>query len=146
MSTTRLRYKIASEPAEFDQIHRLNYQTFVEEIPQHPPNPERRLIDKFHAQNTYLIVLSRAELVGMLAMRDQRPFSLDAKLSTLDSYLPPHRSVCELRLLAVVASHRTPRVFQSLLTLAAIEGDRRGYDLAVMSGTVRQLKLYAALG
>src|SRR5687767_6397184 len=99
MSPAPLRYKVASEPAEFEQIHRLNYQTFVEEIPQHPPNPERCLVDRFHPENTYLIVLAGEALVGMLAMRDQRPFSLDAKLPVLDSYLPPHRSVCELRLL-----------------------------------------------
>ena len=33
-------YRIAREPWEFEQIHRLNYRTFVEEIPQHPPNPK----------------------------------------------------------------------------------------------------------
>jgi hypothetical protein len=33
-----LTYKIASEPWEFEQIHRLNYRTFVEEIPLHVSN------------------------------------------------------------------------------------------------------------
>ncbi len=37
-----LRFKIASGESEFEQIFRLNYKTFVEEIPQHPPNPETR--------------------------------------------------------------------------------------------------------
>ena len=40
-----LRFKIASEESEFDLIFRLNYKTFVEEIPQHPPNPEKRLVE-----------------------------------------------------------------------------------------------------
>jgi len=48
-------YKVAATADEFEQIHRLNYQTFVGEIPQHSPNPEGRLVDKFHAENTYLI-------------------------------------------------------------------------------------------
>jgi hypothetical protein len=33
-------FKIASEDWEFQEIHRLNYETFVEEIPQHPSNPD----------------------------------------------------------------------------------------------------------
>ena len=43
-------FKYASEDHEFEQIHRLIYQAFVEEIPQHPPNPERRMVDPFHAE------------------------------------------------------------------------------------------------
>jgi len=38
-STTELIFKIASEDWEFEQIHRLNYRTFVDEIPQHAPIP-----------------------------------------------------------------------------------------------------------
>jgi hypothetical protein len=146
MPTVPLCFKVASEPAEFEQIHRLNYQTFVEEIPQHPPNLERRLVDKFHAENTYLIAQRGELLVGMLALRDQRPFSLDAKLGDLDAWLPPHRALCEVRLLAVAPAHRGPRVLQGLLALVGVVGEQRGYDLAVISGTVRQLKLYHALG
>ncbi len=36
-----LLYKIAGLDSEFEQIHRLNYETFVEEIPQHGENPEK---------------------------------------------------------------------------------------------------------
>ena len=45
----RYRIKLAETPAEREQVHRLNYETFVEEIPQHAPNPERRLVDRFDA-------------------------------------------------------------------------------------------------
>ena len=38
-------FKIASEDWEYQQIHRLNYETFVEEIPQHASNPDRILIE-----------------------------------------------------------------------------------------------------
>ena len=86
-----LVFKFATEDWEFEQIHRLNYKTFVEEIPQHQASPAQRLVDKFHAENTYLICLSARKLVGMLAVRGNRPFSLDQKLEQLDSYLPPGR-------------------------------------------------------
>ena len=83
MSGMIVQCKVATEAWEFEQIHRLNYQTFVEEIPQHPPNPEKKLVDKFHQENTYLICLYRLQVVGMVAVRDRRPFSLDAKLDSL---------------------------------------------------------------
>ena len=50
-----LQCRIAAEQWEFEQIHRLNYETFVEDIPQHRPNEARRLVDRFHDQNTYFI-------------------------------------------------------------------------------------------
>lgn len=141
-----LRFKVASEESEFEKIFRLNYRTFVEEIPQHPPNPEKRLVDRFHHQNTYLIALEGDELVGMMAVRDKRPFSLDEKLGNIDRYLPPGRSVCEVRLLSVLPSHRNGAVFQGLLKQLFDYGLSRHYNLAVISGTVRQQKLYKHLG
>lgn len=139
-------FKIATKKSEFEQIHRLNYRTFVEEIPQHQPNPERRLIDKFHSENCYLICLDSDCLVGMVAIRNIRPFSLDEKLADLDSFLPPYRSICEIRLLAIDPSHRNGTVFGGLLESAFSHRLSQGYDLAVMSGTLRQLKLYKRLG
>ena len=61
---TALSFRIASQDWEFEQIHRLNYQTFVEEIPQHGPNEDGTLIDGFHDQNTYLIAVRGRRLVG----------------------------------------------------------------------------------
>ena len=147
MSTpTPLVFKVASEDWEVEQIHRLNYRTFVEEIPQHPASPEQRLVDKFHAENTYLICLSGPTLAGMMALRGKRPFSLDQKLPDLDSYLPAGRSICEIRLLAIEKPFRGARVLQGLLALLWRHGLERGYNLAIISGTTRQLKLYRHLG
>src|SRR5450759_1311711 len=102
MSTRQpLVFKFAAEDWEFERIHRLNYRTFVEEIPQHEPSPVQRLVDKFHAENTYIIGLSGRSLAGMLAVRGKRPFSLEQKLPNLDSHLPVGRRICEIRLLAV---------------------------------------------
>ena len=141
-----LEFKIATEDWEFELIHQLNYRTFVEEIPQHEPAPARRLVDKFHSENTYLICLAGNFLAGMLAVRGQRPFSLDQKLPNLDGYLPPGRSVCEIRLLAVEKHFRMGSVFQGLLCLVGEHCKRNGYNLAIISGTTRQQKLYRHIG
>lgn len=148
MSSSRppLTFKFADEDWEFEQIHRLNYRTFVEEIPQHQASPSHRLVDKFHAENTYLICLSGSTLAGMLAVRAKRPFSLDQKVPSLDSYLPPGRKVCEIRLLAVDRKFRGAQVLQGILALLWQHGIEMGYDLAVISGTTRQFKLYHHLG
>jgi hypothetical protein len=145
-SDSPLVFKIASTESELELIHRLNYRTFVEEIPQHGANPDRALVDRFHAENTYYICLRGTELLGMIAVRDKRPFSLDYKLENLDSYLPRARSICELRLLAVEPRHRNGAVFRGLGALVLEHWKRRAYDLAIISGTVRQQKLYRGLG
>ena len=79
-----LIFKIASEPWEFDQIHELNYRTFVDEIPQHQQNEEQKLVDKFHQENTYVICVRNKEVLGMIALRDKRPLSLDEKLEKVN--------------------------------------------------------------
>jgi hypothetical protein len=141
-----LNFKIASEPEEFDQIHRLNYQTFVEEIPQHHPNEDGRLVDRFHHENTYLICRCDDRLAGMMALRGKRPFSLDQKLENLDSYLPAGRCIIEVRLLSISKEHRNGPVLFGLLKLLGEHCIPRGYNLAIISGTLRQQKLYKHLG
>lgn len=146
MIYNRLTLKVASEPDEFEQIHRLNYRTFVEEIPQHPPNDQKLLVDRFHDENTYLLCLDGRQVVGMMALRSRRPFSLDEKVAALDSYLPRCAAACEFRLLAVEPEYRKPGVFARLLSFAAGEGIKRGHNMAVASGTVRQTRLYSRMG
>jgi aspartate aminotransferase-like enzyme len=144
-----LTFKSATEDWEFEQIHRLNYKTFVEEIPQHQPSATQRLVDKFHAENTYLICLQNRKLVGMLAVRSNRPFSLDQKLPDLDVHLPRGRTICEIRLLALEKKFRGARggqILQGILALLWQHGVEKGYDLAIISGTIRQFRLYQHLG
>jgi aspartate aminotransferase-like enzyme len=145
-SRPQLVFKTATEDWEFEQIHRLNYKTFVEEIPQHQVSASHRLVDKFHAENTYLVCLCGRKLVGMLAVRGNRPFSLDQKLENIDSYLPAGRKICEIRLLAVEKKFRGAQVLQGILALLWQHGIEKGYDLAIISGTTRQIRLYQHLG
>ncbi|ANU08885.1 GNAT family N-acetyltransferase [Planococcus antarcticus DSM 14505] len=138
--------KVARTESEFDGIARLNYETFVEEIPQHEANGSGMRTDLYHAQNTYLIVLSGIEVVGMIALRSERPFSLDLKIGSIEEFLPDAGKVCEIRLLAVRKEHRNGRVFFLLARALSDYCLEQGFDSAVISGTVRQLKLYGQLG
>ncbi|WP_241993797.1 aminotransferase class V-fold PLP-dependent enzyme [Mesobacillus foraminis] len=140
-------FKIASHPEEFEQIHKLNYQTFSEEIPQHEQNSEGVLVDKFHAENTYIICLKNNVLAGMLCVRGKRPFSLDGKIGAVENHLTIQtENICEIRLLAVKKEYRNGRVFLKLAQFMAAYCLEAGYDTAVISGTTRELKLYRQMG
>jgi len=138
--------KLATEPFELEQIYALNHKTFVEEIPQHAAAPNDRLVDRFDIENTYVIGLRHERVVGMVAIRGTRPFSLDERLPSLDSYLPPGRSICELRLLAIDRRDRRGRLLPLLLQAVWRHARACGYDLAIISGIVQQQKLYSHLG
>jgi aspartate aminotransferase-like enzyme/GNAT superfamily N-acetyltransferase len=138
--------KIATEPWEFEAIHRLNHHTFVHEIPQHRAQASGRLIDTFHAENTYVVCVRDDQLLGMVAVRGTRPFSLDRKVPDLDTYLPPERRVCELRLLAVDQRYRTGRVLHLLLGGLWRYCREQGYQVAIISAATRQLRLYRHIG
>ena len=141
-------FKPATEAWEFDEIFQLNYASFVEEVPQHPGNDERALVDRFHAENTYFICRRERELLGMICVRDRRPFSLDQKLGRLEDYLPQAEGarLCEVRLLAVRPDLRRTRVLPGLLTMMARYCQEGGYDYVVMSGRVSQQQLYRRIG
>jgi aspartate aminotransferase-like enzyme len=146
VSLSHLRFKIASTAAEFEAIHRLNHATFAVEIPQHPRTPDGRLVDRFHDENTYAVCVHGDTVIGMVAGRCRRPFSLDQKLTDLHSHLPAHRKAVEIRLLAVVPAFRKTAVFVGLVRMIAQHFVNQDCDLGVISGTVRQAKLYRHLG
>ena len=147
---SRYTFRVATEPEEFEQIHRLNYRTFVEEIPQHESNPDGRLVDRFHDENTYVVCTTGERIVGMICVRDRRPFSVDQKIGPFEDHLPagmprPARP-CEVRLLAIEPGHRHGLVILGLFRTLLRIGLERGYDFALMSGRPANMRLYRALG
>lgn len=141
-----LTFKIAREPRELEQIHALQYKAFVEEIPQHTPNAEARHVDRFHDENVYAVALDGDRVIGSIAVRGRRPFSLDHKLANLDSYLPSGWNYCEVRLLNVAREHRSGNVLPGLISAVWNYALGAGYNAALISATTRQLKLYTHMG
>lgn len=146
MNTQGIAIKIADEGSEFAQIAKLNYATFVEEIPQHKSNPDRALVDKFHKENIYFIAKVGADIVGMLALRNQRPFSLDSKLPNLNDFVESNESLCEIRLLAIQPSHRHSRVLRGLFRALFAHCVAKDFDRALISGRMENIPLYTKLG
>ncbi|WP_281975323.1 GNAT family N-acetyltransferase [Halobacillus litoralis] len=142
----KIEYKVASTAEEFEQIEQLNYETFVEEIPQHEQNHTRRLKDKFHKDNTYIVAKNSEEVVGMIAVRAKRPFSLDHKLPNIDDYLEEDTAPCEIRLLSVKEAYRKRTTFFGLIDQLSHYCLSQKFNVALISGTDRELTLYKKLG
>ncbi|MCC6371550.1 MAG: GNAT family N-acetyltransferase [Bacteroidia bacterium] len=138
--------KLATEDWEFEQMFGLNYQTFVNEIPQHSQNQTGLLVDKFHDKNKYIIVLQGKDLIGMMAINENRPFSLDQKLENMDALLPPFKNGFEIRLLAVKSEYRGGVVFLKLFAKLAEIIKEKNYDIGLISGILSQQKLYTKIG
>jgi aspartate aminotransferase-like enzyme len=141
----RYVFKRADAGSEFEQIHRLNYCTFVEEIPQHAPSPRGRLIDKFHAKNTYFVALFEGRVVGMLSVHDRPPFSVADRLPDPSMLDAPSQRPLEVRLLAVEPSHRSGQVLPGLL-FSAFQHARDRYSHLYISGVAQRVEMYERLG
>ncbi|HUR82006.1 MAG TPA: GNAT family N-acetyltransferase [Thermoanaerobaculia bacterium] len=141
-----LAFRVARGNRELEQLHALHYRAFVEEIPQHPRNDDHLHVDRFHDQNVYVVAVDGERVVGSLALRTHRPFSLDGKLPDLDRYLPRGRRVCEVRLLNILPEHRHRGVLPGLLAALTDWAEAEHVDAAVISATTRQLRLYGRLG
>ena len=137
------RYKQAETDDEFEQIFRLNYEVFVDELGQHPPRADARLVDKFHAKNRYAIALEGDHVVGMIAFHAEPPFSVAEKLAD-PGVLTALGSIAEIRLLAIAREHRSRRVLRGLFL--AVYHQSLEYDAIVISGRVEEEKMYTALG
>ncbi|MFI5150325.1 MAG: GNAT family N-acetyltransferase [Bacteroidia bacterium] len=142
----RIIVKFAETEEEFRQVHKLNYETFVEEIPQHSENQTKILVDKLHEKNKYIVALFQDEVVGMVAINDLRPFSLDAKIPEIEKHLPPFDKALEIRLLSVKPTKRGGRVFFMLAQKIVEWGHQMNFNLVLISGTTRQIKLYEKIG
>lgn len=139
-------FKRAETRQEFEQIHCLNYRTFVGEIPQHPDPGDGRLIDKFHDKNSYFIVLCGGRVVGMVSGHDQPPFSIADRLNDPSILQRPGIRPLEVRLLAVEPDKRNSTIFFGLLWSLYQHAHVHGYTHLFISGIEERIRLYRRLG
>jgi predicted N-acetyltransferase YhbS len=141
----RYLFKRAEGAAEIEQIHRLNYRTFVEEIPQHVSCEPGRLVDKYHHKNTYFVAVCEQRVVGMISVHDRPPFSVASRLPDPAILARQDRTRMEVRLLAVEPAHRGGPLMIGLLWLALDHATGR-YDDVYISGVMERVPMYERLG
>ena len=141
-----LVFKRAEKPWEFEQVHRLNYETFVREIPQHHDDGRGILVDKFHDKNTYFIALRDDRVVGMIAVHDRPPFSVADKLADPNLLETLGERLMEVRLLAIEPGMRKSLVFPGLTWFIHKTAHASGYTHLLISGVAERLSMYRRLG
>ncbi len=139
-------FKRAESDDELAQIHRLNYRTFVSEIPQHPDSGTGVLVDKFHNKNHYLIVLREGRVVGMVSTHDQAPFSIAERLPDPAVLTRPGTRALEVRLLAIEPAERNSTMFFGLIWSLYEHARTNGYTHLFISGVLERVTLYERLG
>ncbi len=140
------RFQEAHSPEELEQVHRLNYQTFVQEIPQHADTGTGHLVDKFHDKNRYLIALKGEAVVGMMCWCDRPPFSIATRLSDPSILEAPGICPVEIRLMAVVPTERMSLVLPGLVWALYQQSKTMPWTHFVISGVVEQREFHAHLG
>ena len=143
---SKLIFKQADSPAEFQQIHHLNYRTFAEELGQYEPDGSGILIDRFDGHNTYFVAVNHDRVIGMVAAQDRAPFSIESRLAdpgVLNSLAGP---LLEVRLLAIEPEFRSGQVLPGLLFELYRFACERSYSHLIISGITSRLKMYHRLG
>jgi aspartate aminotransferase-like enzyme len=139
-------FKWAETDDELDQVHRLNYESFVREVAQYSDPGTGRLVDKFHDKNTYVIARLGGDVVGMVAAHDRPPFSVADRLADPAVLDRPGEQPLEVRLLAVRPGYRRGPVFSGLLWALHQHARRLGHTRLLISGLEERVSLYAKLG
>lgn len=143
----RYTFKIADAAAELDQVHRLNYRTFVREIPQHADTGSGELRDKFHDKNTYIVaLLDDGRLAGMLSAHGEPPFSVADRLPDPAVLSAPGVRPLEARLLAVEPGERHSIVLLGLVWILYQHARQTAATHLVISGVAEQQDLYRHMG
>jgi aspartate aminotransferase-like enzyme len=139
-------FKQAESDLEFEQIHRLNYRTFVNEIRQYTDPGNEQLVDKFHHKNVYFIGQKHGRVVGMLSAHDKPPFSIGERLPDPSIIARPGMSVMEVRLLAVEPSERHSSLFFGLVYVMYSHAIKVQKTHLVISGVAQRMRMYQRLG
>ncbi len=139
-------FKRADSDDEFEQIHRLNYRTFVEEVPQYAPSGSGRLVDKFHHKSIYFVALRGGVLAGMVSVHGEPPFSVATRLSDPSILVRAGCRPMKVRLLAVEPRERSGNVLIGLLWMCLEHAREDGYTDVFISGVVDRVEMYRRIG
>jgi aspartate aminotransferase-like enzyme/GNAT superfamily N-acetyltransferase len=142
----RYVFKQADAGHELEAVHRLNYRTFVQEVPQHPDRGSGLLVDKFHERNVYFVALKEGRVVGMISAHGEAPFSVADRLPDPTLLERPGCRPLEVRLLAVEPEERNGFALSGLLGALYEYARKRGATDLFISAVAERVRLYQRLG
>jgi aspartate aminotransferase-like enzyme/GNAT superfamily N-acetyltransferase len=142
----RLHFRQAVHPAEFAQIHQLHFRTFTQELGQYSGDGSGSHVDKYHQKNVYFICETEGQLVGMVAVHDQAPFSFVNRLPDDCQLAELSDKPLEVRLLAVDPDWRHQRVAGGLMLAIYRWAGTNDFPDLFISALEEQIPLYRRIG
>lgn len=145
--TEQINFKRADCDIDFDRIHRFNHQVFAEEVAQHSIHEDNLLVDKFHYKNNYFIAEYNDEIIGMICIHTQAPFSIEEKYPNFRNHFKDISEVAEVRLYAIQPKFRKhPYLAWGLIFCIVKFSESTNIHYVAISGIEEQKKLYEKLG
>ena len=138
--------KLAETGQEYLGIRRLNHRTFASELGQHETTADELLADRFEHKSRYIISLHDSEVIGMVAIHDQPPFSIAQRLPDASLLDRIAGRKLEVRLLAIDPAHRNRMVFAGLLGTMISLAMSEGYEVLLISGVTGRVSIYRRFG
>ena len=129
-----------------EQIHRLNHRVFAEEVGQHATRVDGRLVDKFDSKNHYFVASHEGEIVGIVAVHDVPPFSIEDKLEDSRVIRGLAGRPLEVRLLAVHPDFQNALMFGGLVGTVYRYALAQGYANLLISGIRDLAPMYRRMG
>lgn len=139
-------FKPVTTAEELGQVHRLNHQTFAQELGQYETNERGELVDRFHSGNRYFVAKYGDAVVGMISINSTAPFSIEKRLSDPSATLAAIPGPSEVRLLAIKSEVRGGIVLAGLFWQVYAEARRQGRSHLLISGISERAEMYRALG
>ncbi|CQR61010.1 pyridoxal phosphate-dependent aminotransferase [Streptomyces leeuwenhoekii] len=129
-------------------IHGLRHRVYAEELGQHAPNAEGRLVDGLDGDNVYLVAARRADRLGFVSVTPPwvGRYGLDKYLTRAELPLLDEGDVFEVRLLTVEPEARSGAVGALLMYAALRWIASRGGRRVVAMGRADLLGMYRAAG
>lgn len=139
-------FRWAESDADYAALRRLNHEIFAGELRQHPETAEGVLIDRFEAKSRFLLAWRETELVGMISVHGEPPYSAEQKLANpaaLDRY---EGRKLEVRLLAIRPGQRNRMALAGLLGHVLKTAREEGFAWLLISGLRERMGFYERLG
>ncbi|MFE9839125.1 aminotransferase class I/II-fold pyridoxal phosphate-dependent enzyme [Streptomyces sp. NPDC005551] len=138
----------SADAGDMTWIHELRHRVYAEELGQHAPNSEGRLVDGLDGDNVYLVAARGADRVGFVSVTPPWAgrYGLDKYLTRAELPLLDEADVFEVRLLTVEPQARTGAAGALLMYAALRWIASRGGRRVVAMGRSDLVDMYRAAG
>lgn len=137
-----------AQPADMDEVFRLNHQVYAEELGQDAVDLERhRLVDPRANESVYIVAKERGRVIGMVALTlPHHRFSIEDAMPESPTIARLRARSVELRRLALHPDHRRTMVFARLLRFLIRTCLELGFERAFISAIDTRLPMYEKMG